>query len=142
MFYTHCSKFYFVSYFLSYVHILNPCRLPAVFMIQHSQCTAVITARQRICGKVMFSYVSVHQSVCPQAGSLHVAITHDALELTVHDLTPPPSPALPHHRHDTSTPFQPGLHLLLMTFSDHHWRPVQTFSLGLTVQAPLPGCDI
>ena len=37
--------------------------------------SCVVTACQRSCRKVMFSYMSVHHSV-------HVTITHDALELT------------------------------------------------------------
>ena len=87
----------------------------------HSRCfrgrankCVLITARQRSCGKAMFSYVSVYQSVnqsvCPQGG-LHVTITHDALNLTVQ---PPTS--------NMGTP-------LLETSGDHHWRIVKTCSL-------------
>ena len=46
--------------------------------------SCVVTACQRSCRKVMFSYMSVHHSV-------HVTITHDALELTK---TGPQAPAL------------------------------------------------
>ena len=66
--------------------------------IRHECERMVITARQRNCGKVMFSVVSVNEiaegnvfslvclSFCPQ-GSF-VTITHDALDLTVQG--PPP----------------------------------------------------
>ena len=64
--------------------------------IRHECERMVITIRQRSCGKVMFSVVSVHHSV--QGGS-YVTITHDALDFNVQGLFPPPIPrpwALPH----------------------------------------------
>ena len=40
---------------------------------------AVVTAKQRSCGKVMFSVMSIYHSV---QGGFHVTITHDAFYLT------------------------------------------------------------
>ena len=51
--------------------------------------SCVFTARQRSCGKVMFSVVCVCHSDCLSKGDPHVTITHDALGLTVQD---PPWP--------------------------------------------------
>ena len=71
------------------------------------------------CGKVMYSYVSVSQSVCPQ-GDSHVTITQDAMDLTVHGP----------HTSDMEPPWPwPWPCPLLVTSGGHHWRPVQTFSL-------------
>ena len=47
----------------------------------------IFTFRQRSCGKVMFSVVSVSHSVCPQEGS-HVSIIYDASELAIHGSQP------------------------------------------------------
>ena len=43
--------------------------------------SVVFTTRQRSCGKVMFSVVSV----CSRGEGFHVTITHDALDLTVQE---------------------------------------------------------
>ena len=43
----------------------------------------VITARQRSCGKVMFSVESVHPSDILSIDGSHVSIIHDALDLTI-----------------------------------------------------------
>ena len=43
----------------------------------------VITARQRSCGKVMFSAVSVRQSVILSMGVSHVTNSHNAFDLTI-----------------------------------------------------------
>ena len=47
----------------------------------------IFAFRQRSCGKVMFSVVSVSHSVCPQERS-HVTIIHDASELAIHGSQP------------------------------------------------------
>ena len=47
-----------------------------------------VTARQQSCGKVMVAVMSVCLSFCLEGS--HVAIAHDALDLTV--LPPPPWP--------------------------------------------------
>ena len=86
----------------------------------------------------MFPQVSVCHSV---QGGPSVTITHDALEPTVH---PPPDMEHgdPHPSHGTlGTPPDMGngdYPPWLVTSDCHHWRPVQTCSLDLTVQAPLP----
>ena len=41
----------------------------------------IFTARQRSCGKVMFSVMSI----CLSMGGPHVTITHDALDLTIYE---------------------------------------------------------
>ena len=66
----------------------------------------------------MFSLVSVCHSV--QGGPV-LTITHDSLDVTVQGLLAPAS--------------------LHVTSGSHHWRPAQTCSLDLTVQAS-PGIDI
>ena len=48
----------------------------------------LITARQRSCGKIMFSHVSVCL-ILLRGGGTHVTITHDELDLTVQDPQPP-----------------------------------------------------
>ena len=58
----------------------------------------------------MFSYASV----CPR-GESHVAITNNALDLTV---PAPPSHPGPTSRHETPHP-------LLVISDGNHWRPVQ-----------------
>ena len=75
----------------------------------------IITARQWSCGKVMVSYMSVHQSVFPQGDYPWCIGTHCT--------DPCPSPAL------YMGPQGPSLPLLLVTSGSHHWRPVQTCSL-------------
>ena len=77
-----------------------------------------LTARQRSCGKVMFSVVSVHHSV--HRGSL-VTITHDALDLTIQGpfWSPPP-------QHGTSLYRGPSIVDLSLSLD---W--------DLTVQGPL-----
>ena len=85
----------------------------------NSNLPAMFSARQRSCRQVMFSVVSVHQSVI----LFHVNITCDALDLTGHG-SPSPLDMEPHW---TETP---------VTSSSHPWRPVQTFSLQ---DPPSPG---
>ena len=50
----------------------------------------IFTACRRSCDKIMFSYVSVHQLVSLSTGGSHVTITHDAYDLNVLGLLPPP----------------------------------------------------
>ena len=93
----------------------------------------------------VFSHVCL--SFCSHRGP-HVTITHDALDLSVQSplgLPPspghgdppkfqPPKPAPPNMGHgDPLTPAP-----LIVTSGGHHWRPVQTYSLDLTVQPPPP----
>ena len=84
----------------------------------------------------------------------HVTITHDALYLTVYctrPLTPlhimrhwDPSPDMGHGDPRTWSQSRPDMgHVdppspLLVTSGGHHWRPVQTCSLDLTVQGASP----
>ena len=71
----------------------NSSELSHVFILFQSTIT-LISARQRSCGKVMFSVVCVCHSICPQGS--HVTITYDALDLTVQG---PPVAHLPDIRH-------------------------------------------
>ena len=84
-----------------------------------------ITTHQRSCGKVMFSYMSVRQSVCPQGGPIW------QLPVRMMHWTSLCSPPLPHPRHGTS--LDRDLHLLVIC-AGHHWISVPTCSL----QPPLP----
>ena len=86
----------------------------------------LVTARQRSCGKEMFSVVSVHQLFYPQGeGGPHVTIAHGALDLTVQ--------VPPNHTLDpqTSEPGSPG--------SDIWWSLLETCSnLFIWGHSPLP----
>ena len=93
------------------------------------------TARQRSCGKVMFSVMSVCQSFCSW-GRSHVTITYDALDLTIQ--TPLPTQTwdltvqglhghgIPLYRNPSLTTWP----ALLVTSGSQDWGPVQTCSLG------------
>ena len=81
----------------------------------------------------MFSVVSD----CSQGGVVHVAITQDALNLTVQGHQPPPPP--PHTHTALLQPQSPPIHTLwaraypcrvslLVTSGGQDWRPVQTCS--------------
>ena len=78
-------------------------------------------AHQRSCRKVMFSVMSVHQSVIlTTEGASHVTITHDALDLTIQR----------HPQHGVSLHRDPWAWNLIIevTSGGHHWRHVQTCS--------------
>ena len=77
----------------------------------------------------VFSHVCL--SVCLSHKESHVAITHDALDLTVQP-SPALAPALLFQTWDPQPRPHPsyiGPHPLLVTSGGHHWRPVQTCSL-------------
>ena len=97
------------------------------------------------------AYLSVH-------GGPHVTIMLEALDLTVLPLPPPDvrlrdpsalSPGSGHPQHETRgtphtspipgppAPISPAPSLLVVTSGGHHWRPIQTCSLDLTVKGPL-----
>ena len=57
------------------------CHSIAIFKQKSEWSVVDFYRRQRSCGKVIFSVVSICQSFCPQGGS-HVTITHDTLHCT------------------------------------------------------------
>ena len=114
--------FFFLNYYLSLYYVVKHKRLGGY---------QIITSRQRSCGKVMLSLMSVCLSVHRRQGP-HVAITYDVLDIIVQ--LPPPIPWAsdlgPPKTSDLDPPSPSPL--LLVTSSGHHWRPVQTCSFGNT----------
>ena len=100
-------------------HSQDFCHLIAIFKQKSEWSVVDFYLRQRSCGKVIFSVVSVCQSFSPQGWS-HVTVTHDALHCTGSSVQGPcPCP------------------LLLVTSRGKDFIPVQTCSLeDLTVQTP------
>ena len=90
----------------------------------------IFTSHQQRCRKVMFWQVSVCHSVGVPMWPL--SMMHWSL------LYRPLSRHGAWGHWEAIQKWDMGIPTLLVTSGGHHWRPVQTCSLDLTVQAPLP----
>ena len=87
----------------------------------------LITTRERSCGKVIFSVVSVLQSFCPWAwasGEVEVQCDHHPLWITPHCTAPPPPDMRPHCK---ETPLLDMGPILLVAFGGQDYSPVETY---------------